>query len=57
MYAGSGAPGRCKACIGVGSGRAFCGVVGSIHRREFTTMGDVVNVSARLMGQAGCNPM
>ena len=41
-----------RACIGIGSGRAFCGVVGSRARREFTTMGDVVNVSARLMGQA-----
>ena len=41
-----------KACIGVSSGRAFCGVVGSTNRREFTVMGDVVNVSARLMGMA-----
>eukprot|EP00966_Prymnesium_polylepis_P095826 2220218-Prymnesium_polylepis.1 len=41
-----------RACVGVGSGRAFCGVVGSDERREFTTMGDVVNLSARLMGLA-----
>ena len=42
------------ASIGIASGRAFCGVVGSTvgERREFTVMGDVVNVSARLMGLA-----
>ena len=37
------------ACIGVATGRLFCGVVGSPERREYTTMGDVVNVAARLM--------
>jgi len=38
--------------IGVASGHAFCGVVGSTTRREYTMMGDVVNLSARLMGHA-----
>tara|TARA_B110001452_G_scaffold69193_1_gene55822 strand:+ start:2527 stop:6096 length:3570 start_codon:yes stop_codon:yes gene_type:complete len=52
LFDGTGEPGSVKACIGIGTGRAFCGVVGSTQRREFTTMGDVVNVSARLMGQA-----
>ena len=36
--------------VGVATGRAFCGVVGSPIRREYTLMGDVVNLSARLMG-------
>ena len=37
--------------IGVCSGTAFCGVVGN-RRREYTVMGDVVNLSARLMQAA-----
>lgn len=48
--------GSVRACIGVGSGRAFAGVVGAsgagLDRREFTTMGDCVNVAARMMGLA-----
>ena len=39
--------------IGVASGRAFCGAVGGERRREYTIMGDVVNLAARLMGAAG----
>lgn len=35
--------------IGVTSGRAFCGTIGSERRCEFTIIGDVVNLSARLM--------
>lgn len=35
--------------IGVATGRAFCGVVGSPRRCEYTMMGDVVNLAARLM--------
>eukprot|EP00468_Gymnochlora_sp_CCMP2014_P010054 CAMPEP_0167750018 /NCGR_PEP_ID=MMETSP0110_2-20121227/5748_1 /TAXON_ID=629695 /ORGANISM="Gymnochlora sp., Strain CCMP2014" /LENGTH=1991 /DNA_ID=CAMNT_0007635273 /DNA_START=125 /DNA_END=6100 /DNA_ORIENTATION=+ len=38
--------------IGVVSGRVFCGMVGAISRREYTTMGDAVNLSARFMGIA-----
>ena len=37
------------ACVGVATGRIFCGVAGSSERQEYTTMGDVVNVAARLM--------
>lgn len=35
--------------IGVSTGTVFCGVVGTTKRREYTIMGDAVNLSARLM--------
>ena len=38
--------------IGIASGQAFCGVVGSKTRHEYTLMGDTVNLAARLMGHA-----
>ena len=41
-----------KASIGVTTGRAFCGEVGNSRRREYTIMGDVVNLAARLMSNA-----
>jgi ABC-type oligopeptide transport system substrate-binding subunit/class 3 adenylate cyclase len=38
--------------IGVTSGRVFAGPIGSPNRRDYTTMGDSINLSARLMQNA-----
>jgi class 3 adenylate cyclase len=38
--------------IGINSGHAFCGDVGGRLRKEYTVMGDDVNLAARLMSKA-----
>jgi class 3 adenylate cyclase len=44
---------RVTARIGITTARTFCGVIGSKDRREFTVMGDSVNLAARLMASCG----
>ncbi|MGZ4778371.1 MAG: AAA family ATPase [Thermoanaerobaculia bacterium] len=41
-----------KTSVGVNSGSVFCGTIGDATRCEYTLIGDVVNVSARLMQAA-----
>ena len=41
------------ASVGITVGDVFCGVTGSVKRREYTCLGDSVNLAARLMQKAG----
>jgi len=42
-----------RSAVGITTGRIFCGSIGNESRREYTTIGNAVNLSARLMGIAG----
>jgi adenylate cyclase len=39
--------------IGIATGKVFCGIFGSIRRKEFTSIGMTVNIAARLEKIAG----
>jgi class 3 adenylate cyclase/tetratricopeptide (TPR) repeat protein len=41
-----------RTSIGITTGRAFCGVLGNEERRQYTAVGTVMNLSARLMQMA-----
>ncbi|MGB6675797.1 MAG: adenylate/guanylate cyclase domain-containing protein [Terriglobales bacterium] len=41
-----------RVSVGISTGRAFCGVVGSETRRQYTAVGTVMNMAARLMQAA-----
>ncbi|HSL42495.1 MAG TPA: adenylate/guanylate cyclase domain-containing protein [Anaerolineales bacterium] len=41
-----------RSYIGITTGRIFCGSIGNESRREYTIIGNAVNLSARLMGAA-----
>eukprot|EP00602_Paraphysomonas_sp_CaronLab_P010748 CAMPEP_0185039174 /NCGR_PEP_ID=MMETSP1103-20130426/35751_1 /TAXON_ID=36769 /ORGANISM="Paraphysomonas bandaiensis, Strain Caron Lab Isolate" /LENGTH=2231 /DNA_ID=CAMNT_0027577957 /DNA_START=219 /DNA_END=6917 /DNA_ORIENTATION=+ len=43
------------ASVGITTGDVFCGVVGGKTRREYTVLGDSVNLSARLMQKANAD--
>lgn len=41
-----------RGSIGVTTGRVFCGLIGNNNRREYTFLGNTVNLAARLMSLA-----
>lgn len=45
-------PSGFKICAGLSSGPLLCGEVGSTQRKEYTVMGEAVNMAARLMSKA-----
>src|SRR5688572_29802530 len=44
---------KVRSNIGITTGRIFCGSIGNDERREYTIIGNAVNLSARLMSAAG----
>ncbi len=44
---------RLKTGIGISTGRVFSGILGSLRKKEFTSVGSTVNIAARLQAMAG----
>lgn len=44
-----------QGCAGIATGQCWCGVIGTEKRREYSVLGDTVNLAARLMGHAPTN--
>ena len=44
---------RLKIGIGISTGKVFSGILGSLRKKEFTSIGMAVNIAARLEGMAG----
>ena len=44
---------RLKTGIGISTGQVFSGVLGSLRKKEYTSVGATVNIAARLQGMAG----
>lgn len=44
---------RLKIGIGISTGRVFSGILGSLRKKEYTSVGLTVNIAARLQGLAG----
>ena len=44
---------RLKIGIGISTGKVFSGILGSLRKKEFTSIGMAVNVAARLESMAG----
>jgi class 3 adenylate cyclase len=43
---------RLRLGIGISTGKVFSGVLGSVRKKEFTSIGMAVNIAARLQGLA-----
>lgn len=46
---------KMQVSFGITTGIAYCGIIGAISRREYTIIGDCINLSARFMGKAFYN--
>jgi len=43
---------RLQPGIGIASGKVFSGIIGSLRKKEFTSVGKAVNIASRLQGLA-----